>query len=85
MVSALNFMHSLSPPIIHRDLKPANILLDVNDDIKIADFGECNFYYQLTFAICIMYFNLLLLQKSILIYYCYKKVFFFLRNKFFLF
>ncbi|XP_054166772.1 uncharacterized protein LOC128964232 [Oppia nitens] len=37
MLSALVYMHSNR--IVHRDLKPQNILLDVNQDVLISDFG----------------------------------------------
>ena len=32
-------MHGLDPPIVHRDLATKNILLTVNGNAKIADFG----------------------------------------------
>lgn len=36
MISALEYLHTRSPPIIHRDIKPENILLDEEDHIKLA-------------------------------------------------
>ena len=35
----LEYMHGLDPPIVHRDLATKNILLTVNGNAKIADFG----------------------------------------------
>jgi serine/threonine protein kinase len=37
LTSALKYMHDLN--IAHLDIKPSNILLDANDNIKLADFG----------------------------------------------
>jgi serine/threonine protein kinase len=40
VVSALEYLHSLSPPIVHRDLKPSNLLRRASDGrILIIDFG----------------------------------------------
>ncbi|RMX65543.1 hypothetical protein DD238_004907 [Peronospora effusa] len=36
---ALAYLHSLTPSVIHRDLKSRNILLNENQDAKLADFG----------------------------------------------
>lgn len=38
-VNALAFIHEYN--LVHRDLKPENLLLDENDNIKLADFGWC--------------------------------------------
>eukprot|EP01103_Thecamoeba_quadrilineata_P014415 TRINITY_DN4300_c0_g1_i2.p1 TRINITY_DN4300_c0_g1~~TRINITY_DN4300_c0_g1_i2.p1 ORF type:complete len:640 (+),score=138.51 TRINITY_DN4300_c0_g1_i2:12-1931(+) len=35
----LNYLHLSNPPIIHRDLKSANLLVDMNYNVKICDFG----------------------------------------------
>jgi serine/threonine protein kinase len=36
----LEYLHNGSnPPLIHRDVKAANILLNVNLEAKVADFG----------------------------------------------
>ncbi len=35
----LKYLHSQSPPILHRDIKPANLILGMNDEVSLVDFG----------------------------------------------
>lgn len=37
--SALEYMHSQSPPVIHRDIKPGNIKLAPSGEVSLVDFG----------------------------------------------
>ncbi|XP_003738797.1 5'-AMP-activated protein kinase catalytic subunit alpha-2-like [Galendromus occidentalis] len=41
IISAVDYCHRHR--VVHRDLKPENVLLDKNNNVKIADFGLCNF------------------------------------------
>jgi len=40
----LDYLHTRNPPVIFRDLKPSNIMLDINSDIRLIDFGIARFY-----------------------------------------
>ncbi|CAK4626309.1 unnamed protein product [Aphanomyces euteiches] len=39
VVSAMRYLHGLSPAIVHRDLKSQNVLVDTRGDVKLCDFG----------------------------------------------
>ena len=36
----LGFLHDRSPPLIHRDVKPSNIILGVDGELHLVDFGS---------------------------------------------
>ena len=38
LVLGLDYIHNFAN-VVHRDIKPENLLIDKNDNLKIADFG----------------------------------------------
>lgn len=42
LLAGVSYLHDKG--IAHRDLKPENLLLDVNDNIKISDFGMATMF-----------------------------------------
>ena len=43
VISAVYFLHHMTPPIIHRDIKPENVLLAEGLIAKLTDFGWSNY------------------------------------------
>ncbi|OQR81436.1 kinase [Thraustotheca clavata] len=43
---AVAYLHSFTPPFIHRDIKPANLLIDINNVVKLTDFGDSRKCYS---------------------------------------
>jgi serine/threonine protein kinase len=44
MCDILSHLHSHSPVIIHRDVEPSNIILTINNEIFLVDFGFAKLY-----------------------------------------
>ena len=54
LISAIYYMHNMTPLIMHRDIKPENILLDENNKAYLIDFGWSNYIinHRSRYTIC---------------------------------
>ena len=50
IISGVEYCHENK--VVHRDLKPENLLLDSEQNVKIADFGICNIISDDQFTTC---------------------------------
>ena len=50
LLEGLQYLHRRN--VIHRDIKCSNILLDDNEDVKLADFG-CSKFLKSKVVLCI--------------------------------
>jgi len=39
LLEGVDYLHTREPPVIHRDIKGANVLVGIDNDVKLADFG----------------------------------------------